>query len=99
MTMERYSGRLMQASAVAHLVAGLAWYWSQLPTMIELGGVPFRHRFDREAAIWFLLISPLAWLLGAAWHARIQLERRLPATVGLGLAATGVVICLLTPFT
>lgn len=96
--MERYSGRLLQLTAVGHIGWGLVWYWSQLPSGIGVNTISLDpHHFDREAAFFFLLIGPILWFWGAACHARIQHQGRLPAAIGWQLFAIGAMGCLVAP--
>jgi uncharacterized protein DUF6463 len=61
----REEGALLRALAIAHALVGLAFYRRELTALYRdglIGGVP--NRGDKATAFWFLLPSPLVWVIG-----------------------------------
>jgi hypothetical protein len=58
-------GRLLRVLAVAHAAVGLAFFRAEIRSIAGdgvLAAVP--HRGPRATAFWFLVPSPLVWVIG-----------------------------------
>jgi hypothetical protein len=63
------NGRLLQAVAVAHAAVGAAFYREELRQIGQdrvAGAIPYRG--PKATAFWFLVPSPLLWILGRLLH-------------------------------
>jgi len=98
--MNRLIGRALIATGIGHTVVGLVLFREPLAA-IWRDGVANTIRdgqYDREAAFWFLLFSPLCVLLGQLVdHATARRDRWLLALVGWNVLAIGAVGALMMP--
>ena len=70
--MNKLTGRLLMATAVGHALVGLILFREPIAAILNDGLVnaiqpplfAAEARFDRIAAFWFLLFSPVLFLLG-----------------------------------
>ena len=70
--MNKLTGRLLMATAVGHVLVGLVLFREPIAAILNDGFVnaiqpplyAAEPRFDRIAAFWFLLFSPVLFLLG-----------------------------------
>jgi hypothetical protein len=70
--MNKWTGRLLMATAVGHALVGLMLFHESITAIVDDGFVnaiqpplyAAEPRFDRIAVFWFLLFSPLLFLLG-----------------------------------
>jgi hypothetical protein len=99
LTMSKLTGRLLMATAVGHAFVGVVLFRDSIAAIVDDGFVnavqpPFyagEPHFDRIAAFWFLLFSPVLFLLGQITNRAI--ERRDAPTlklVGWNLMGIGV---------
>ncbi|HEY6780826.1 MAG TPA: DUF6463 family protein, partial [Thermoleophilaceae bacterium] len=59
------SGRLLQGLAIAHTAVGLAYYRTELRSIVRDGVVAaVPNRGPKSTAFWFLVPSPLVWIAG-----------------------------------
>ena len=92
------SGRLLQAVALGHTIVGIAFYRDELGGIRRdrvVGAVPYRG--PRATAFWFLVASPLLWILGDLLNRAEQAgdsdALRQASRVGL-LSSVLAVICM-----
>lgn len=92
------NGRLLQLLALAHTVVGAAFYRDELREIGRggvAGAVPFRG--PKATAFWFLVPSPLLWILARLLHRAEQAgdaeALRDASRVGLASAIVAI-ICL-----
>jgi Family of unknown function (DUF6463) len=98
--MNHFPGRALMATGIGHALLGLVLFREPLAAIVREGiaNTIRDGQYDREAALWFLLFSPLCFLLGQLVnHAIEHRDRRLFALVGWNLIAIGGVGALIAP--
>jgi hypothetical protein len=94
----RRAGRLLVSIAALHAAFGLWIGWRALLAVAGDGFVnAVDPHLDRMLLFWFLLMSPLLWILGrlALWLA--SEGRRPPVWLGTSLLALAVICAVLMP--
>ena len=101
--MLRVSGYLLIAISVIHVLVGI-WLFTEPLTDILQNGVfnavapdPFAPYFDREAAFWFMIASPLFFTLGQLCCWAQERGIALPTFLGWNLLAISMVGVVLEP--
>jgi len=101
----RHIGRLLIGVGAGHLVVGVVLFHAPVAAMLRDGivnSVPLGTAFDRQAAFWFLLASPLTFLLGHLTNRALEHhDAQLVRVVGwnlLGIATVGVVMMPVSGF-
>ncbi len=96
--MQKQLGRLLMATALIHNALGLALFWRPLRDMAGAGLFnSVAPHYDRAAVFWFLMFGVLLWLLGYVAHWSLTQHGTVPAGLGWGLLALGVVGCVILP--
>ena len=99
--MLKLSGYLLIITSILHFIGGFVFFPAPLVEIAQAGWWnavspdPFNLNYEREAAFWFMMISPLLFILGmlCCWMQEQQIK--IPAFVGwilLALTIIGVVI-------
>jgi hypothetical protein len=116
--MSRALGPLLTATGIGHFVVGIALFQEPLAAMLRdglvnsVGGaidmrtdawLPVVHPdYDREAAFWFLVLSPvLVMLAQVSRHAAAHRDSELVTTIGrylMGLGLVGVAVMPVSGF-
>ena len=97
--MDRLIGRLLIATALAHVVVGVAVYHRQLRAICDDGILnAVMPHYDRRAAFWFLLFAPALLMLGQITNRAVESgDARTLKVVAWNLLAIGVVGVVLMP--
>jgi len=98
--MSRLVARLLMITGIGHALVGLVLFSGPLGAMVREGVVgTIRYgQFDRAAAFWFLLFSPICFLLGQmVAHAQDRGDRWPLDVIGWNLLAMGVVGAIVMP--
>jgi uncharacterized protein DUF6463 len=98
--MDRLPGRLLMVTGIGHAVVGLLLFHHALSAIVDDGLVNTvgRNQFDREAAFWFLLFSPICVALGQLVnHAIARGDRRVLRILGGHLLAIAIVGAAIMP--
>ncbi|MGH3579965.1 MAG: DUF6463 family protein [Candidatus Binatia bacterium] len=98
--MTRFVSRLLMVTGVGHALVGVALFSEPLGEMVREGffGTIWYGQWDRAAAFWFLLFSPICVLLGQmVAHARARDDRWLLTVIGWNLLATSLVGVVIMP--
>ena len=98
--MNRLLGRALMLTGIGHALIGLILVRHPVAAMLREGiaNTVRDGQFDREAAFWFLLFSPICFLLGQLVdHALERRDRWLCALVGWNLIVMGMVGALVMP--
>jgi hypothetical protein len=98
--MTRFVARLLMVTGIGHALVGVALFGDPLAEMAREGFVnTIRYgQFDRAAAFWFLLFSPICVLLGRmVAHATDRGDRWLLTVVAWNVLAMGVVGAVIMP--
>jgi hypothetical protein len=98
--MTRFVARLLMVTGIGHALVGVALFGDPLAAMAREGFVnTIRYgQFDRAAAFWFLLFSPICVLLGRmVAHATDRGDRWLLTVVAWNVLAMGVVGAVIMP--
>ena len=92
-------GSLLMATGVGHALVGVVLFYDALAAILRDGFFnAIAPHFDREAAFWFLLFSPLCYLLGQVVNRAVEWgDTRLLAVLGGHVLAIGVVGVMLLP--
>lgn len=103
MNTTRYSGYYLIATGIIHNTIGLVMGWSILRGIheagwwnsIEAGG---EIDYARSAIVWFLLVGFFWMLLGYLMQQWVRhFSQPLPASLGWGMLAAGIVVGILLP--
>ena len=78
--MKRIAGPLMMITAIGHALVGVILFWESLRGIVADGvfnsihppGYSTAPHFDRIAAFWFLLFSPVVFLFGQIINRAVQ---------------------------
>ncbi|MBZ0331403.1 hypothetical protein KZO25_13885 [Halomonas sp. ANAO-440] len=103
MKLYRNSGWLLIAIGVIHNSIGVVTGWPILSGIAAEGGwntiqAGGEMHFDRSAILWFLLVGCFWMLLGYLMHCWLSIvQTPLPAAIGWGLFAAGVIVAFLLP--
>ena len=99
--MRRFSGPLLVATGVLHLLAGFVFYPRPLAAIAQDGffdAVKLSPaQFDREAAFWWMVFGVMLLILGSLVHWTQARTRTLPAFLGWSLLVLGVAGVILMP--
>jgi hypothetical protein len=106
--LDRWVGRLLMATALGHAVVGLVLFHAPLADIVRDGvvgaigprgsGGALTLAFDREAAFWFLLFSPMLFLVGQITSRAAEAgDGPLLRLVGWSLVGNGIVGVVLMP--
>jgi hypothetical protein len=104
--MNRLSGRLLMVTAVGHALVGVVLFRQSLAAILADGLVnaiqpPFyaaEPHFDRIAAFWFLLFSPVLFLLGQITNRAVERkDSSILGLVGWNLLGIGLVGSVVLP--
>ena len=108
--LERWVGRLLIATALGHAVVGVVLFHAPLADAVRDGVVgaigpggsggslTVALAFDREAAFWFLLFSPMLLLVGQITSRAAEAgDGPLLRLIGWSLAGNGLVGVVLMP--
>ncbi len=99
----KFSGYYLLATGVIHSAVGLIMGWSILVGMhqagwwntVEAGG---QINFARSAILWFLVLGFFWMLLGYLMQQWLRYsDRPLPALLGWGMLAAGVLVAFILP--
>lgn len=91
-------GILLMATAGLHTIVGLILAFEPLQAIAAAGGFnAVDPHFDRMAAFWFLSFGVILFLLGLLTDWAVRQTGTLPAGLGWGLIAFGVVGVYLIP--
>ena len=92
-------GTLLKATGIGHAVVGLILFYDPLAAILRDGffNAVYPH-FDREAAFWFMLFSPICFALGQVVDRAVERrDRRVLTLVGWYLLGMGIVGVLVLP--
>ena len=101
--MLKLSGYLLIITSILHFIGGFVFFPEPLTEIAQAGWWnafspdPFNLNYEREAAFWFMMISPLLFILGmlCCW---IQEQKLImPAFVGWILLAVTIVGIVIMP--
>jgi len=97
--MHRHAGKLLIAIGVGHAIVGLVLFRQPLAAIVGDGVLnTVRDQLDRQAAFWFLLMSPLCVALGQVVDRAIERgDQGTLGIVGWNLLAIGVVGAAMMP--
>jgi hypothetical protein len=98
--MNRFAARALMVTGVGHALLGLVLFREPIGAIVANGIANSIHvgQYDRAAAFWFLLFSPLCFLLGQLVdHAMERRDRWLFTVVAWNLAAIGCIGVLIMP--
>ena len=91
--MNRLSGHLLMVTAMGHTAVGILLFRDPLAAMLNDGFFnAIRPHFDRMAAFWFLLFSPVLFLLGQITNYAVgRSDAHLIRLVGFYLLGIGII--------
>jgi hypothetical protein len=101
--MSQLSGRVLMVTAMVHTAVGVVLFRDPLAAILGDGFFnAIRPHFDRAAAFWFLLFSPVLFLLGqitnyAVGHRDAHLVRLVGCYL-LGMGILGVAVLPISGF-
>lgn len=101
--MLKISGYLLIITSILHFIGGFVFFPEPLAEIAQAGWWnavspdPFNLNYEREAAFWFMMISPLLFLIGmlCCWIQEQQIK--IPAFVGWSLLVVTIIGIAIMP--
>jgi len=88
----RWTPRLVCALGIIHLLYGIVFSWPVVVEMVTEGFVATVHGAERGYVIWFLAAGISLLTFGAIGSWAAKTTGRLPAALGWGLIALGLLV-------